>query len=725
VTASTRRVASVVLAVAGCVLVLAGGFALYAREEVFNAAGFAENSSEALKDDQVKQALGQRITDQAIDRGPDPLINATPVVEAVVEGVIESTPFRAAYRKAARKLYRALFERDRDEVALSVGSADVLIADGVTALSPKIGKRIPRDLGDRVVQVTDSGIVLTAVRISKDVRFLAYVLPLLGLACLVGSVVASPDRRRGLLRVAGGIAIAAVVGFVLLLVGRSILLSHFDDETVRGAVEAVWESFLGGFEDILIYAGFVAILVAAAAAMAREWDPVAPVRDLYERVTRTPETTGRRAGRAVAIAAIGLLCVLDPDLVVRIVVVVAGAYAVFFAACELLALIGEPVGEAARRRTRQSLRQTLVSPRVIAGTVAVGIVLIAGTIALASGGDEGERQVTRPPGPVTHCNGFEELCEKTLDQVSFPAAHNAMSAASLPGWYQPNQRHDIRRQLDDGVRAFLIDSHYGIKRSSGPVLTDLEREGTSKVLETVRSQLGADAALAFQSIQAQYARRGGQGESGSYFCHIVCELGSTSMTQVLGWFKDFLDTHPDEVLVLFIEDKVSPADTAEAFEKSGILHYAHVQKPGKPFPTMRELIESDKRLFVMAEVDSGRGAIPWYHPGFQLAMETPYTFDSPEALADAESCIPNRGGEGRPLFQLNHWVERLPRSPDTASQVNSFDFLLERAKRCQRERQALPGLVAVDYYNEGDVVEVTKALNGIPRETEPDYRERD
>ena len=64
-----------------------------------------------------------------------------------------------------------------------------------------------------------------------------------------------------------------------------------------------------------------------------------------------------------------------------------------------------------------------------------------------------------------------------------------MSAAELPGWFTPNQRRGIPRQLDDGVRALLIDTHYGIKRSSGPVLTDLEREGTSKVLEVVRETL--------------------------------------------------------------------------------------------------------------------------------------------------------------------------------------------------------------------------------------------
>jgi hypothetical protein len=297
-----------------------------------------------------------------------------------------------------------------------------------------------------------------------------------------------------------------------------------------------------------------------------------------------------------------------------------------------------------------------------------------------------------------------------------------MSAANLPNWYQPNQRNDIREQLDDGIRAFLIDSHYGVNRATGPVLTDLEREGGSKILEGITAQLGPEAAAAFQRIDARYARRGGEGKPGEYFCHVVCELGSIEMVRTLGWFRDFLETHPDEFLVLFIEDKVSPTDTAAAFEKSGILHYAYVHKPGKPFPTVRELIESDKRLFVMAEEDAGQGTIPWYYQGFALAMETPFTFHAPDELAPAVSCAENRGGTGKALFQLNHWVEKLPRSPRTAEKVNDFDFLLRRAQRCQRLRGALPNLVAVDYYDRGDVVDVSKVLNGIPRESEPSYR---
>jgi hypothetical protein len=718
--ARRRNLASIVLAVVGCVLALVGGVMLYLRSEVFNSDAFADHASETLKDEPVREALVDPIADQATEKGPDVLINVRPLLVSAIDGMIGSTPFQSMFRKGARKAYRALFTKDKEEIALTLGNADVLVADAVAQVSPEVAEKVPDDVGTRFVTLTESDAVLAVARASERVRVLGLVLPFVALLSLGGSVALAADRRRALMFAATGVAVAAAVGFIAYLVGRSIVLGQFDDETQRLAVAAVWEAFLGGLRSWILGLGFLAILLTAAAAMARERDPLVPARRALAAVARTPETTWGRAGRAIAVGAVSLLFVFQPTLALQIVAVIVGAYGLFFASCELLGLIAPPAAE-----REEGVRRWIPSLRVAVGGAAILAVLVVAVVVLVTGGGEGEREISRPPGPVERCNGFAELCDRPLNEVAFPAAHNAMSAADLPGWYQPNQRHDIRRQLDDGIRAFLIDSHYGVKRSSGPVLTDLEQEGASKVLEAVKQELGADAAASFQALQAQYAHRGGEGKSGAYFCHVVCELGSIEMVRALGWFRDFLQTHPDELLILFIEDKVSPSDTATAFEKSGILPYAYIHKPGNPFPTLRELITADKRLFVMAETESGAGAIPWYHQGFDLTQETPYTFSTPEELAAKSSCVPNRGAGNNPLFQLNHWVEKLPRSPSTARVVNGLDFLRKRTRLCERRRGLLPNIVAVDYYDEGDVLAASQVLNGLPPDAQPQYRTTD
>ena len=62
---------------------------------------------------------------------------------------------------------------------------------------------------------------------------------------------------------------------------------------------------------------------------------------------------------------------------------------------------------------------------------------------------------------IMACNGAPELCDRRIDQVSFPAAHNAMSNAEIPGWMFPHHSVAFPGQLQNGVRALLIDIHYG------------------------------------------------------------------------------------------------------------------------------------------------------------------------------------------------------------------------------------------------------------------------
>ena len=68
----------------------------------------------------------------------------------------------------------------------------------------------------------------------------------------------------------------------------------------------------------------------------------------------------------------------------------------------------------------------------------------------------------RHDGPV-RCNGATGLCDRRLDQVVFPATHNSYAAADQPGWHFAPQQHGIGRQLDDGIRALLVDIHFGVR----------------------------------------------------------------------------------------------------------------------------------------------------------------------------------------------------------------------------------------------------------------------
>ncbi len=57
------------------------------------------------------------------------------------------------------------------------------------------------------------------------------------------------------------------------------------------------------------------------------------------------------------------------------------------------------------------------------------------------------------------CNGDAELCDRPLDDVAFASSHNAMSIADY-GWVWPMHDGTITDQLNGGIRALLIDTHY-------------------------------------------------------------------------------------------------------------------------------------------------------------------------------------------------------------------------------------------------------------------------
>ena len=166
-----------------------------------------------------------------------------------------------------------------------------------------------------------------------------------------------------------------------------------------------------------------------------------------------------------------------------------------------------------------------------------------------------------------------------------------------------------------------------------------------------------------------------------------------------------LERNPREVLLIIIEDYITPGDVAAAFEEAGLVEFLHTQALEEPWPTLQEMIDSGERLVVMAENETGD--VPWYHEVFTFTQETPYSFEKVEDF----NCDFNRGHPDSPLFMINHWVT--PPLAQAGDRANSNEVLQERLKVCQEDRGFLPNIVAVDFHARGDTLEVVAGLNGV------------
>ena len=302
------------------------------------------------------------------------------------------------------------------------------------------------------------------------------------------------------------------------------------------------------------------------------------------------------------------------------------------------------------------------------------------------------------------CNGSPVLCSRPLNEVIFAGTHNSFAAAEEPGWYFANQTYPIARQLQSGIRAFLIDIHYGVyDPATGRVRTDLTAEGSDR--NKVAQQLPASALRVADRVAGGVGLGTLKGKAEPYLCHTLCELGAEPLDQELDVIATFLREHPDQVLVVIVEDYVPPATIEQSFDSAGLTRYVATLKLHKSLPTLGGLIKSGHRLLVFAEVKGG--SPPWYLPAFAFIQDTPLGALHPGQL----SCARYRGDEDSPILLINHWIPPFPPSPTINAQIGRAAFLRARILRCTRERHISGAIVAVDFYQRTSVIEVAQELN--------------
>jgi hypothetical protein len=333
--------------------------------------------------------------------------------------------------------------------------------------------------------------------------------------------------------------------------------------------------------------------------------------------------------------------------------------------------------------------------RILAATPIVTMLAL-----LCAGCGAGQR-ATRT---AASCNGSAALCSQPLNEVVFPGTHNSFAASTEPGWYFANQTYPIARQLKDGIRAFLIDIHYGVyDPATGRVRTDLAAEGSDR--NKVAQLLPASALQVADRVAGGIGLGTLKGKPEPFLCHTLCELGAEPLDRELDGIATFLHQHPDQVIVLIVEDYVPPATIEQALATAGLTRYVATLKPHAPLPTLGELIGSGHRLVLFAEMKGG--SPPWYMPAFSFIQDTPLGAVHPGQLG----CTRYRGNEDSPMLLLNHWIPPFPPSLTINTQIGRAVFLRARILRCTRERHISGAIVAVDFYQRTAVVEVAQQLN--------------
>jgi hypothetical protein len=701
-------VVSLALVVVTGVLLVLTALAGYTRLALVDSEGFANRATATLDDPSVRDLIAERVTDRLVLSNRSELLTARPLIISAVSGIVGGGAFGGLFHKAALDVHRAVFGRDQNTITLTLVDVGTVAAEALEEVRPQLAAQIEETGRIDVISERVSGVTGDLARLAHEVRVATWLLLGLLVAAAAGALAASGDRRRTVFQLGLAAIAAGVLVIVAYLVGRVAVLASFADPQERAAASAVWKGFLGDLRSLgLLLAAAGAIAAAAARSLIDPELLERPVERLQRLLAKEPRPVALRLLRAVGLIALGALVVLEPSTAVQVVAVLAGIFIVHEGVQAILRLVYRPP----RRRAEEPEPEERPEPgrarKLAVGGVAVAAVALIATVFVASGGVEEPRAAA-----VATCNGSRALCDRPFDEVVLPATHNSMSAP-LPGWFAAEQERSIAGQLEDGIRGLLLDTHYGDRLDNGRVRTDY------KTLGSLQESIGQDG-VSERSAQAALRLRGrlgfrGEGERGMYLCHTFCELGATRLEEVLRDLKRFLVTHPGEIVVMVNQDYVTPEDFVGAVEEAGLDRLTFTPPEGDEWPTLREMIDADTRLMILAE--NRAGAAPWYQLAYErLVEETPFHFGSARLLTDPAavpaSCAPNRGPEEAPLFLINHWVSTDP-APQVrdAARVNAFEPLLRRARECRRIRGHLPNLLAVNFYKEGDVFGVVDALN--------------
>lgn len=275
--------------------------------------------------------------------------------------------------------------------------------------------------------------------------------------------------------------------------------------------------------------------------------------------------------------------------------------------------------------------------------------IVFAMIAVSLGG--GGRADTAP------CNGDPALCGRRFDQVVFPSAHNANSSHEQ-GYLFPNQGPRMRRQLDDGIRALMLDLH----KDNGELL----------------------------------------------FCHGPCALGSQDLVEGLAEIRRFLDENPNEVLAFLMEvARMTPEEIAAAFDEACLSRYCLPRQPADAWPTLQQMIDSGKRVVVLTDDDTG--GVPWLLPMWDLMWDNDWSSQVPEDF----DCACNRGKVSQPLFNLNQFLTNPLPFPGSAEIANREEALFQRARACWEQTGRIPNFITVDHYEIGGLFPAVARLNAL------------
>jgi hypothetical protein len=339
------------------------------------------------------------------------------------------------------------------------------------------------------------------------------------------------------------------------------------------------------------------------------------------------------------------------------------------------------------------------------------------------------------------CNGSTLLASKRYNEVAYATTHNGQSFKKS---LVHNQDKTITEQLEAGIRAIKIPLWYGCNNKGNRIIYACHGMSKSllfslseeKILEQVPvifrkkvqkiiQQAGPMMKTLRDALRVAYGEQDEQ-QGILQFPHDMFDSASQKFKSVCAEVRSFLDIHPYEIVTLILEDFTNNVPlVAQDIQESGLLNYVHTQKLNEPWPTLKTLVLSGKRMviFIRTNDTTQLQNYNWLCPLWDYAWDTRFNF---KCIADFKhDQVPNRGKFAyeqkdtmpcNKLFIVYHFVTPLAGgSKNWAIRTNRASILRYRLDKLAKQTNHIPNFVQVDFfeYPHNDFLKVINALNGI------------
>ncbi|MCH2428395.1 MAG: hypothetical protein MK168_03570 [Candidatus Thalassarchaeum sp.] len=268
------------------------------------------------------------------------------------------------------------------------------------------------------------------------------------------------------------------------------------------------------------------------------------------------------------------------------------------------------------------------------------------------------------------CHGEASFCLRTYDDFTFAETHNAYSTVEDKFLIGVNHYTGLQSQWEDGIRAFMVDSHH---RAYDNTTAD----------------------------DVSFCHGTGQ------FFH-PCQFGIVDAFDWIRLLDSLMNNSSGDIVTLLIENYVPASHLSHLFNETGMSRRVYTHTLGDPWPSLGDLALAGTDLVVFWEQAQDHD-FPWLHDFGVFSWTTDYAEDSPDEM----DCTVYRGDGSQPVWHLNNWLTSSFGLPDPvrAGDVNDYETLLRRSIECWEKMDDRPTFIAVDYWEEGEVTNVTITIN--------------